>query len=48
MTQYVYGKNVVRSLLEDNKKIYEILLADGMKDKEIETLIRQRNIKLRV
>ena len=27
MTQYVYGKNVVRSLLEDNKKIYEINLA---------------------
>ena len=29
--QYVYGKNVVRQLLEEDKKIYEIILMDGFK-----------------
>ena len=29
MTQYVYGKNVVKALLADKKKVYEIILSDN-------------------
>lgn len=44
MTQYVYGKNVVRQLLKDEKKIYEIILSEGMKDRELEELLKERRI----
>ena len=33
MAQYVYGKNVVKQLLNDDKKIYEVLIQEGMKDR---------------
>lgn len=48
MSQYVYGKNVVRQLISDNKKIHEIILMEGLKDKELEKMIRQSGIPLRV
>lgn len=41
MTQYVYGKNVVRQLLNEQKKIYEIVMMEGFKDAEIEKLLKQ-------
>lgn len=44
MAQYVYGKNVVRQLLKDNKKIYEILMVEGFRDKELEGLVRKTNV----
>lgn len=44
MTQYVYGKNVVRQCLNDKKKIYEILMLDTLKDKELETMIKDAKI----
>lgn len=48
MSQYVYGKNVVRQLLQDNKKIHEILMMEGLKEKELEKLIQSRKIPIRV
>lgn len=45
MTQYVYGKNVVKQLLKDQKKIYELVIADGFKDPECELLWKQSNLK---
>ena len=41
MTQYVYGKNVVRQLLKEQKKIYEIIMMEGFKDAEIEKALKQ-------
>ncbi len=48
MAQYVYGKNVVRQLLADDKKIYEILLLEGSRDKALEALIKEKRIPLKV
>lgn len=48
MTQYVYGKNVVRQLLKDQKKIYEIIMADGIKDPELASMIKANQIPLKV
>lgn len=48
MTQYVYGKNVVRQLLSDEKKIYEVILVEGQKDKELERLIEEKQIPIKV
>ena len=48
MTQYVYGKNVVKALLADKKKVYEIILSDGFHDKELEQEIRKRKIPCKV
>lgn len=47
MAQYVYGKNVVRQLMNDNKKIYEILLIDGFHDQQLEALIQKRQINVK-
>lgn len=44
MGQYVYGKNVVKQLLQDEKKIYEIILLEGFRDKELEGNIKARKI----
>ena len=38
MTIYVYGKNVVKGLLNDHKKIYEIVMSEGLKDQELMNL----------
>ncbi len=47
MAQYVYGKNVVRQILNDNKKIYEIVIGEGFKDKEILKLISASKAPIR-
>lgn len=44
MTQYVFGKNVVKQLLNDHKKIYEVMLSDGLHDQELEKEIKANNI----
>lgn len=44
MGQYVYGKNVVKQLLQDEKKIYEVILLEGFKDKELEGKIKAKKI----
>lgn len=48
MTQYVYGKNVVKQLLEGDKKVYEILMLDTLKDKELERQVRQKQIPFKI
>lgn len=45
--QYVYGKNVVRQLLEDDKKIYEIILMEGFKDATILNLLKGKKITVK-
>ena len=42
MTQYVYGKNVIRQILSSNKKVYEVIIADSLKDKEIKRMLNER------
>lgn len=46
MGQYVYGKNVVKQLLNDNKKIYDIVLLENFRDKDLEKRIRDKHIKI--
>lgn len=48
MSQYVYGKNVIRQLLSSDKKIYEIIMLDSLKDKVLESDIRRRNISFTI
>lgn len=48
MTQYVYGKNVVKQLLSSDKKIYEVLMLDTLKDKEFEIEVKQKQIPMKV
>ena len=36
MTQYVYGKNVVKQLLQDGKTIHEVLIQEGIRDTALE------------
>ncbi len=45
MGQFVYGKNVVKQLLADDKKIYEIILIEGFKDQALEKAIQAKHIK---
>ena len=40
----IYGKNVARDLLKNNKKIERIILQDNFDDKEIISLIKKNNI----
>ncbi len=35
--QYVYGKNVIKQLLKDNKTIHEIILQEGVRDHVLES-----------
>lgn len=48
MSQYVYGKNVVRQLINEQKKIYEVIIQDGLKDKELESAIKAANIPMKI
>lgn len=48
MTQYVYGKNVVKQLLSSEKKIHEIILLDTLKDKELQRMINMRSIPVKM
>ena len=45
--QYVYGKNVVRQLLEEDKKIYEVILMDGFKDPKLMALLKGKNFPIK-
>ncbi len=45
MTQYVYGKNVVKQLLEEKKNIYEVLMVEGVQDKELVSLLKKGKTK---
>ena len=40
----VYGRNVARELLENNKKIQKIILQDGFNDKKLNELIKMKNL----
>ncbi|MCI6271963.1 MAG: 23S rRNA (guanosine(2251)-2'-O)-methyltransferase RlmB [Erysipelotrichaceae bacterium] len=44
MSQYIYGKNIVKRLLQDNTKIYELYLLND--DEEIIKLAKKNNIKI--
>ena len=44
----VYGKNVARDLLKNNKKIEKIILQDNFNDKEILSLIEKNNINYKI
>ena len=44
----VYGKNVARDLLKNNKKIENIVLQDNFNDKEILSLIEKYNINYKI
>ena len=48
MTQYVYGKNVIRQILSSDKKVYEVIIADSLKDKEIKRMLNERRIPVRL
>lgn len=40
----VYGKNVARELLQNNKKVQKIIIQDGFSDKSIFSLIEKRKL----
>lgn len=40
-------KNVVKQLLQDDKKIYEIIMAEGIRDTELVDAIKQKKIPLK-
>ena len=40
----VYGRNVAKELLENNKNVQKIILQDGFSDKEINSLIEKRKV----
>lgn len=42
----VYGKNVAKEILKNNKKVYKIIIDENFDDKEINSLIEKRNIKV--
>lgn len=46
MKQYVYGKNVVQSLLVEQKKIYSIYIVEGFSDSQLLNMIDQKHIKV--
>ena len=48
MTQYVYGKNVVKQLLQDGKPIHEVLIQEGIRDTALEGEIKKRRIPVKV
>ena len=43
----VYGRNVAKEVLKNNKKIKEILLQDNFDDKEILSLIENKNLRVK-
>lgn len=47
MTIYVYGKNTVKQLIQNNKKIYEVILSDTLKDKDIEAMLNKQHVTYR-
>ena len=47
MSQYVYGKNVVSSLLKDRREILTLYLLEGRKDIETVSLAKSQNIRIK-
>ena len=48
MTQYVYGKNVVRQCLYHNKKIYEIIMTKTGADPKLRQLMNEKQVPIRI
>ncbi len=44
MRQYIYGKNIIKQLLEEDKQIYEVILVEGLRDKSFEQMVKAKNI----
>lgn len=42
----VYGRNVAKDLLKKDKRVEKIILQDGFNDKEINSLIEKKNLKV--
>jgi len=42
----VYGKNVAKEILKNNQKVYKVMIEENFNDKEINSLIENRNIKI--
>ena len=42
----VYGKNVAKEILRNNKKVYKVLIEENFNDKEIISLIENKKIKV--
>ena len=47
MSQYVYGKNVVSSMLKDRREILTLYLLEGRKDIETVSLAKSQNIRIK-
>ena len=47
MAQYVYGKNVVSSMLKDNRDILTLFLQEGHKDARIMKMASEQRIRVR-
>ena len=43
---YVFGKNVAKELLNNNKKINKVFLADNFKDEQIVKMLNEKNIPI--
>lgn len=48
MTQYVYGKNMIRQLLSADRRIYEIIMSDTLKDQNLKALIGEKRIVMKI
>lgn len=46
MTQFIYGKNVVKQTIKDKKKIYQIIIFENFKDKELLSVIYGCGVKV--
>lgn len=47
MGQYVYGKNMIKQLFKENKKIQELVLQEGFKDKEFELKAKEMHVPIK-
>lgn len=47
MAEYIYGKNVVRQLLHEDKRVHVIYFAEKFKDKEIINLAQRHHLKIK-
>ena len=47
MTQYAYGKNVIKTLISQKIKIHEIIVADTLKDEKFLSMLKQHRIPLK-
>ncbi|MGL5541082.1 MAG: 23S rRNA (guanosine(2251)-2'-O)-methyltransferase RlmB [Erysipelotrichaceae bacterium] len=47
MSQYVYGRNVVKQLLKDGKQVHEIVILEGLKDRDLEQSVQRAKVNVR-